>query len=267
MRIEERTENVKCYVNNKVIASRDIKLSGGESKIIRFPVVLKEGKYSVVIGKQAPVKIRFYNYENVDISKQNLLQYCSGTAKPCEFNVENNQYNITASGTDFLHAEDSYGTIYLKSAVQGNFVATVKVLTFGDRVSEWYRAGIFVRNDLSKSNETEKGSYGSFLMFTTPKRNGAQWDEFADGSMHNTKSYNYKKDKPFPVWLKIIREGNIFSGYYSFDGKNWKLSRKSTSLQKLGKTMDIGLAAGTNDQRPSLVKFEDFKLIVEKYEN
>lgn len=101
-------------------------------------------------------------------------------------------------------------------------------------------------------------------MFSTPKRHGAQWDQFGDGSIHNTKSFNYEKEQPFPVWLKVVREGAVFSGYYSYDGVHWNLSRKSTPLPKLNAVMDIGLAAGTNDQRPSRVVFEDFKLLVEK---
>ena len=131
-------------------------------------------------------------------------------------------------------------------------------------MSEWFRAGIFVRNNLTDSNESEKGSLGSFLIFSTPKRVGSQWDEFGDGSMHNTKSKNYNRKNPFPVWLKLVRHGNSFSGYYSFDGLKWKLSRASGLLPGLDKEMDIGIAAGTNDQKLSKVVFEDFQLIVEK---
>jgi len=50
---------------------------------------------------------------------------------------------------------------------------------FGDNVTEWFRSGIFVRNDITKSYETEPGSNGSVLMFTTPKRYGMQWDFFS----------------------------------------------------------------------------------------
>ena len=264
VRNEDRTEEVNCMVDGEVFATQKMKLQSGESKNVEFNISLREGKHTVSVGDQAPINIRFYQYERIDISNNDLLQYCSGTAKPCKFQVENNHYEITASGTDFLHAEDSYGAIYLQKAISKDFIATVKVIEFGDGVSDWFRAGIFVRNDISKSNETEKGSYGGFLMFSTPKRHGAQWDQFGDGSTHNTKSFNYKKDQPFPVWLKVIREGNVFTGYYSYDGETWTLSRKSTPLPKLGATMDIGLAGGTNDQRPSLVVFEDFTLIVEK---
>lgn len=264
VRNEERTEEVNCIVNGKVFTSKKIILQSGESKNVTFPISLSEGEHTVTVGEQVPIKIRFYEYENISITEDDLLQYCSGTAKPCEFDVNNKHYEITASGTDFLHAEDSYGALYLQNAISGNFIATVKVVEFEEGVSEWFRAGIFIRNDISKSNETEIGSYGGFLMFSTPKRHGAQWDQFGDGSSHNTKSYNYKKDEPFPVWLKVIREGNLFTGFYSYDGINWTFSRKSTQIPKLGTTMDIGLAGGTNDQRPSLVVFEDFKLIVEK---
>ncbi|VAX18012.1 hypothetical protein MNBD_IGNAVI01-2908, partial [hydrothermal vent metagenome] len=264
VRNEDRTENVTCVVDDKIIASKVVKLKSGKSKKVEFSLSLSEGVHTVTIGNQTPIEVYYYPYETVDITEGKLSQYCSSTAKPCEFNIKNDHYEITASGTDFLHAEDSYGTVFLKGAVKGDFIATVKVTGFGEGVSEWFRAGLFVRNDLTKSNEAERGSLGSFLMFTTPKRHGAQWDQFGDGSMHNTKSYNYKKDNPFPLWLKVIREGKIFTGYYSFDGKSWTLSRRSTPIPDLANTMDIGLAAGTNDQRPSLVVFEDFKLIVEK---
>ena len=264
VRNNDRTETVNCIVDGENYIAKEISLKSGESKRVKFVVSLSKGEHVVTVGDQTPTSIRFYDYEKVDISNNNLNQYCSGTAKPCSFEVKNRQYKITASGTDFLHAEDSYGAVYLKNEISGNFIATAKVVEFGEGVSEWFRAGIFVRNDISKSNETEIGSYGGFLMFSTPKRHGAQWDQFGDGSSHNTKSYNYKKDNPFPVWLKVIREVNVFTGYYSYDGNNWTLSRKSTEIPKLESTMDIGLAGGTNDQRPSLVVFEDFKLIIEK---
>ncbi len=260
----KRQESVKCIIDGEVYATKTVTLGSSEERNVDFSVSLPVGLHNVSIGGQMPVKVRFYAYKRLDFLKDKLLQYCSGTAKPCKFNISSKRYEITASGTDFLHAEDSYGAIYLRRAIQGNFVAQVKVVGFAPGDSDWFRAGIFARNDISKSNETKKGSRGSFLMFSTPKRHGAQWDQFGDGSIHNTKSFNYEKEQPFPVWLKVVREGAVFSGYYSYDGVHWNLSRKSTPLPKLNAVMDIGLAAGTNDQRPSRVVFEDFKLLVEK---
>ena len=263
---DERAEDINCFVNGEVYSSKTIILAKGESLIVEFPLSLSKGKYTIKIGEQIPIEIGFYEYDKIDLTGENISQYCSGTAKPCEFEIDfnKNKYIITSSGTDFLHAEDSYGTLYLDDIITGNFSATVKIQGFGQGVSEWFRAGIFVRNNLMESNESERGSTGSFLMFTTPKRHGAQWDQFGEGSMHNTKSYNYKRKYPFPIWLKLIRHGNKFSGFYSFDGKEWKISRESAEIPALDKKMDIGLAAGTNDQKPSKVTFEDFLIKVEK---
>jgi hypothetical protein len=266
VRNQDRTETVHLKVDGKVWESQKITLLQKENRIVTFSAVLPAGEHTVKIGNQSPISILVWETETIDISKNDLLTYCSGTAQPCEFDFGNGPFEIAASGTDFLHAEDSYGAIYLKKAIHGNFIATVKVIGFGERVSDWFRAGIFLRNDISKSHETEPGSLGSVLMFTTPGRAGLQWDEYGDGSMHNAKSFNYPEGSTLPpVWLKIERHGDNFSGYYSFDGKNWVLSRSSGEIAGLGESMDIGLAAGTNDQRPALVQFEDFKLVVEMY--
>ena len=142
-------------------------------------------------------------------------------------------------------------------------MAKVKVIGFSEGISEWFRAGIFVRNDLSKNSSSNSNALGSFLLFSTTKRCGAQWDEFGDGCMHNTRSRNYGVDQPLPVWLKLVRHGNSFTGYYSFDDKNWIISRESGDIPGLAKKMDIGLAGGANDQKVSTVIFEEFKLEVE----
>ena len=266
IRTEKSTQKVELMVDGKISAVRDIQFMGNETKQIEFSLLAEVGSHVVTIAGQPPLKVHVYPVKTIDIQNAPFQTYCTATAKPCAFNftVTKNHYEITAAGTDFLHAEDSYGTIYLKGAIEGNFVATVKVIGFSEGISEWFRAGIFVRNDLSKNSSSKSNSLGSFLLFSTTKRCGAQWDEFGDGCMHNTKSRNYGVDKPLPVWLKLVRHGNSFTGYYSFDNRNWVISRESGDIPGLAKKMDIGLAGGANDQKVSTVTFEDFQLEVEK---
>ena len=266
VRSEKSIQKVELLVDGKIYAVRDIQFAGNETKQIEFSLLADVGSHQVTIANQPPVTVHVYPVNKIDIQKAPFQTYCTATAKPCtfNFNVTKNHYEITAAGTDFLHAEDSYGTIYLKGAIEGNFVARVKVIGFSEGISEWFRAGIFVRNDLSKNSSSKSNTLGSFLLFSTTKRYGAQWDEFGDGCMHNTRSKNYGVDKPLPVWLKLVRHGNSFTGYYSFDDKNWTISRESGDIPGLAKKMDIGLAGGANDQKVSTVVFEDFKLEVEK---
>jgi hypothetical protein len=265
VRSEEITQRIEFLVDNKTIAAKEINFKGHEIKRIEFSSLPEAGHHSVTIANQLPVKISVFPVRKADISGASFLTYCTTTANPCkfDFDTQKNHYAITAAGTDFLHAEDSYGTIYLKGAIEGNFVAIVKVTGFSEGISEWFRAGIFVRNDLSKSNSIKGSTLGSFLLFSTTKRCGAQWDEFGDGCMHNTKSKNYGVEQPLPVWLKLVRHGNRFSGYYSFDGKTWIVSRESGEIPGLAAKMDIGLAGGANDQKVSTVNFENFQLWLE----
>ena len=193
-----------------------------------------------------------------------LLKHISGTARNSQFDIDqkNNKYKIEATGTDFYHAEDSYGALYLKG-VAGNFVATVKATAFGRRTHEWFRAGLFARNDMSKSFDTKPGSKGSVLMFATPGRAGIQWDEFADGCMHKASSENLPENMTYPIWIKLVRRGNSFSGYISLDGENWFIEQNTTDIPGLQQSIDIGLAAGSCDEKPYWVEFEDFQVLLE----
>jgi regulation of enolase protein 1 (concanavalin A-like superfamily) len=262
---ESLTQPVNLLSDGKIIATKNYTLRANELKNISFTFLPEVGTHQVSIGNHPPLPVRVYPLRKITYAQKDLRTFCSATAKPCQYDysAEKNSFTVTARGTDFLHAEDSYGTIFLPKAIKGNFVAVVKIAGLGKDVSDWFRYGIFVRNSLLKDEVTGKGTPGSFLMFSTPKRHGAQWDEFGDGSMHNSKSFNYNTDHPFPVWLKVVRHGNSFSGYYSLDGKTWLLSRESGNLTGVSETLDIGVAAGTNDQKPSMVRFEDLHVWVE----
>ncbi len=265
VRTEAVTKKIEMTIDGKVVAMNQIRLKENEVRQISFTWLAEAGIHNVTVASQPPLQIHVYPVKVVDVANKQFLTYCSATAKPCTFsyNSRKNHFEITAAGTDFLHAEDSYGAVYLKEAITGNFVATVKVVGFSEGISEWFRAGIFTRNDMAKSPGSKSFSLGSLLLFSTTKRCGAEWDEFGDGCMHNTKSTNYGVDQPLPVWLKLVRHGNRFSGYYSFDGKTWIISRESGDIPGLAKKMDIGLAGGANNQKISTVIFEDFKLEVE----
>jgi len=212
-------------------------------------------------GKGLPV------FEGVplDITKLEIQQYCSARAKPCEIEADANanRFKITAGGSDFFHAEDSYAAVYLKG-IKGDFVSTVKISQFGDRTHEWFRSGIFVRNDISRSFDVQPGSKGSVLVFSTPGRAGINYDEFANGCMHKASSQNLPENFKTPIYLKMVRHGNSFSGYISLDGKNWIIERHTADIPGIADAIDLGLAAGGPDKQQYWVEFRDWKIQVAK---
>ncbi len=254
------------FDNGKKIREVPVRLAPGKPEAVFVKVLLPAGEHELALGNSNKVKVYVFPHRPVDISRMAFGKYCSARAKPCEVIIDRkeNRYEIKAAGTDFFHGEDSYATAYLKKKIEGNFVATVKVVRYGPHTHEWFRTGLFVRNDITKSFDTGEGSLGSVLLFVSPGRAGMDWDELGDGCMHKASSQNHPRYEPVPMWLRLVRHGNSFSGYVSYDGIHWTVERHTGDIPGIAKAVHLGLAAGAPDEKQHTVWFEDLKLEVEK---
>jgi len=256
--------SIAMYANGKEFKSQSIELKGKEAKEVNFEIRPEAGDYAVRIGNSDEVQLTVLRSKELDLKKLKLQTYISPKAKPASVNVDQkqNRFVVRASGWDFYHAEDAYATVYMKQ-LKGDFVSTVKIASFGDRTNEWYRSGLFVRNDITKSFDVERGSKGSVLMFSTPGRAGIEYDEFGDGCMHKAASENLPENTPTPIWVRLERHGNRFTGSVSLDGQNWIIKRQTNQIPGLQQAVDLGLAAGSPDQKQYTVEFADWKVLVE----
>jgi regulation of enolase protein 1 (concanavalin A-like superfamily) len=117
---------------------------------------------------------------------------------------------------------------------------------------------------MAQSFDVQPGSKGSVLVFGTPGRAGIEYDEFANGCMHKASSQNLPENSKTPVYLKMVRHGNHFTGYISPDGNNWIIERHTEDIPGITEAVDLGLAAGGPDKRPYWVEFTDWKIEVAK---
>jgi regulation of enolase protein 1 (concanavalin A-like superfamily) len=263
--LTEQAQNTEAviFVDDKATQTVKLNLKGKELREIKLDIEIPAGKHTVKIGNSGVAGILVQPKSTLDLAKMKVLQYGSPRSKPftIEADAKNNRFKIAACGSDFYHAEDSYAASYV-TGIKGDFVATVKISQFGDRTHEWFRSGIFVRNDMSKSFDVLPGSKGSVLLFGTPGRAGIQYDEFANGCMHKASSQNLPEHSKTPLYLKLVRHGNSFSGYVSLDGVNWIVERHSVDIPGINDAVDIGLAAGGPDTRQYWVEFTDWKIEV-----
>jgi hypothetical protein len=88
-----------------------------------------------------------------------------------------------------------------------------------------------VRNDITQPNT----SPGYLALVATPG-NGylLDWDSDGDGKLDSQDSTG---TAVYPSWLKLVRNGTTYSGYYSTDDVTWNL---------VG-TIDVPTAAATQD--------------------
>jgi hypothetical protein len=255
--------DASVFVGEQKVLSEPVELKAGESKTLSFEIEAPVGKHEVRIENSAVKELTVFNSKTFDLAKAKVLQYCSAKALPYEIvaDAKANQFKITASGSDFYHAEDSYAAAYVKG-IKGDFVATVTINQFGFRTHEWFRSGLFVRNDIAQSFDVQPGSKGSVLVFSSPGRAGIEYDEFANGCMHKASSTNLPENSKTPIYLKMVRHGNSFSGYISLDGINWIIERHTTEIPGINESFDIGLAAGGPDKRQYWVEFTNWKIEV-----
>jgi len=125
----------------------------------------------------------------------------------------------------------------------------------------WAKAGMVVRNDLTKSNETLEPSSGYAIVAVTPENGFVfQWDSNGDGLLDktvNTGKTNY------PAWLKLERDGTTYTASYRTDGGDWKTIHSAT-IPSASETQDVGLfVTATNAYKHgtiSKVIFADFDI-------
>lgn len=256
---------LSVYLNGQAVGSQLITLEPNGTQPVKFEVAAPAGSHLIRISNSQSAQLQVFSSETLNIAEAQIHEYCSAKAKPYEIEADAraNKFSIVAAGSDFFHAEDSYAAAYLKG-IKGDFVATVTISQFGERTHEWFRAGLFVRNNMAESFDVQPGSKGSVLLFGTPGRAGIEYDEFGNGCMHKASSQNLPENSTTPIYLKMVRHGNSFSGFISLDGENWIIERYTPDIPGIAEAIDLGLAAGAPDRKPYRVEFSDWKVEVAK---
>jgi len=142
-------------------------------------------------------------------------------------NFLNGRYQLLASGADIWESADSFHFASRPLTGDGAIVARVAAMQYTD---PWAKAGVMLReNDAA-------GSKYVFLGLTGQGGSVLQSRAQADTL---TASVDGPQAKP-PHWLKLVRNGNIFSGYVSEDGKDWTAAGSATNA--LNQKLSAGLA-------------------------
>ncbi|MCP4488499.1 MAG: hypothetical protein GY820_14440 [Gammaproteobacteria bacterium] len=176
-------------------------------------------------------------YQNQDIGDVGL----SGSVS-----VENEVYTVSASGSDIYSSADSFHFVYW--ALSGDGSATVRVTSIGNSNS-WAKGGVMIRESMdagSKSIATVQ-SYESGVAFQyrTDTNDGTGW-KGATGA--------------YPEWVRIVREGDTFTGYHSEDGISWTKTGSTTST--MGQDVYIGIAATSHDNsKLNTTVFDNLQLV------
>jgi hypothetical protein len=123
------------------------------------------------------------------------------------FDTSTGTFAMRGSGADIWNSSDEFHFAYRE--LTGNGAVTVQVSELQD-VDRWTKSGVMIRASLSPTS-----AHAS--MFVSPSMGVAfQRRVTAGGASTHTGASGAP-----PHWLRLVREGNVFTGYTSEDGSGW----------------------------------------------
>lgn len=145
--------------------------------------------------------------------------YRTFASTTAQFGQGDASLGIRAAGADVYGGTNEYGAIKLPSAEQPGTSATVEITSQAD-TSDWAKAGLMVRNDIDLPDT----SPGYLIVAVSPGHGYVmQWDANGDGQLdtNSAPSGQGTGTTTYPSWLRVIRSGTTFTGYYSTDDTTW----------------------------------------------
>ncbi|HEX9048786.1 MAG TPA: hypothetical protein VF988_17305, partial [Verrucomicrobiae bacterium] len=139
----------------------------------------------------------------------------------------NGAFNLLASGSDIWETADAFHLASRTLTGDGVIVARIAAMQYTD---PWAKAGLMWREG------TDPGAKYVFLAIAGHGSSMMQWRTATGAS---TFSADGPEAKP-PHWLKLMRRGDVFTGFVSADGTNWITSGSVTNA--LAETLSVGLA-------------------------
>src|SRR5437762_8742438 len=125
------------------------------------------------------------------------------------------KYTINAGGTDIWNTSDQFHYVY--QPLSGDGVVTARVAGLGNS-NAWAKAGVMVRETLAAN-----ARHADALV---TGGNGYVFQRRIDTGGFSTSSS--PASGAAPGWVRLVRTGYKFDGYYSTDGTNWRLMGSDT---------------------------------------
>jgi hypothetical protein len=142
-------------------------------------------------------------------------------------------YTMTAAGVDIWGTADEFRYAWKQLSGDGEIAATVESVLWVPGSNDWSKAGVMIRETL------EAGSKNAFAAITSGAGDGAtfQWRNSAGGSSSSSRTLTGISP---PSSIKLVRQGNTFTGYV-FQNGQWQQEGQSATVP-MANPVYIGLA-------------------------
>jgi regulation of enolase protein 1 (concanavalin A-like superfamily)/uncharacterized protein (DUF2141 family) len=153
-------------------------------------------------------------------------------ALPGNASASGGTFTVTGAGADIWDTSDQFQFVYQPIMGDTDIVARVASLQAAD---VWSKAGVMIREALT-------GPAAHASLFTTGSNGWRVTRRLYAGGL----TYSTPGDAgAAPSWVRLVREGNLFSAYQSQDGSQWTLV--GTDTISMPATVYVGLAVTSHN--------------------
>jgi regulation of enolase protein 1 (concanavalin A-like superfamily) len=149
------------------------------------------------------------------------------------YNLTNGIYSVSGGGADIYGQGDQFNYDYTTLAGSQTLIARVTSETDTDYST---KAGLMFRQSNGNAD-----SYAD-IMLTPGQGIVFEWRNAPYGTYSSTAVAGISG----PVWLKLDRSGNTFTGYYSLDGFNWNTVASETIAMNTNLLAGLAVCAHNN---------------------
>ncbi|MBN8281215.1 MAG: fibronectin type III domain-containing protein, partial [Gammaproteobacteria bacterium] len=180
-----------------------------------------------------------------------LSQDIGAVAAAGSFSGDGSSISVTGSGADIWKTLDEFRFVYRSLSGDGEIIARISSISAAD---PWAKAGVMMRESLAANSRFA-------LMLMTPGSNGAAFQYRTSTGGSAAPSNSQDNVSTLPRWVRLVRQGNTFSGYVSVNGSTWTL-RNSTTIA-MGSTIYVGLAITSHvDGTLATAAFDNIALVL-----
>ena len=129
---------------------------------------------------------------------------------PGKVAVKGNTITLHAAGKDIWEKQDSGFVIY--RCLRGDGSLTVRVKSI-EKIDQWSKGGVMFRESL------HPGARHAYACDSAGKPVAISWRK----KMRNLSFSEHGPEIEGPVWVRLTRKGDNFTGYFSRDGSAWTL--------------------------------------------
>ena len=141
-------------------------------------------------------------------------------------------WTVSGDGADIWGGSDTFHYAYVPLSGDGMIVA--RVLDNGSGSDSWAKGGVMIRETL------DANSKHAMMIVTGGAGAGKAFQCRPSTGNYSLSSHGGTQVSP-PMWVKLMREGNLFTGYYSADGVDWEQQPDGTGWDRTPNPIEINM--------------------------